>query len=56
MIAKISLIAIGASLVVVAGILYAAPFTPAQSAGAPGAPAASASTPSLNYEFFRTRI
>jgi len=33
MIAKISLIAIGASLVVAAGILYAAPFTAAQSAG-----------------------
>ena len=56
MIAKISLIAIGASLVVVAGILYATPFTGAQSAGALGAPAASGSTPSLNYEFFKTRI
>lgn len=56
MIAKISLKTIGASLVVAASILYAAPFTAAQSAGAPGAPSASATTPSLDYEFFKTRV
>jgi hypothetical protein len=56
MIAKISLVTIGASLVVAAGILYAAPFTAAQSAGAQEATAASSSTPSLNYEFFKTRV
>lgn len=54
MIAKISLITIGASLVVAAGILYPAPFTAAQSAKAQDATAAS--TPSLNYEVFKTRV
>jgi hypothetical protein len=55
MIAKLSLVSIGASLVVAAGLLYAAPFTAAQSA-AQDTKAASASTPSLNYEVFKTRV
>jgi hypothetical protein len=56
MITKMSLTTIVASLVVAAGILYAAPFTAAQSAGAQDTKAASASTPSLNYEVFKTRV
>ena len=57
MIAKTRLITIGASLVVAAGILYAAPFTAAQSAaGTLDEKTLSASTPSLNYEFFKTRV
>jgi hypothetical protein len=54
MIAKMSLITIGASLLVAVGMLYAAPFTAAQSAGAQDATAAS--TPSLNYEVFKARV
>jgi hypothetical protein len=54
MIAKMSLITIGASLLVAVGMLYAAPFTAAQSAGAQDATAAA--TPSLNYEFFKARV
>jgi hypothetical protein len=56
MIGKIRFITIGASVVVAAGLLSAAPFTAAQSAGAQDAKAASASTPSLNYEAFKTRV
>ena len=53
MIARTDLKTIGAGLIVAASFLCAPPFTGAQSAAAP---AASATTPSLNYEFFKTRV
>jgi hypothetical protein len=56
MVAKIRSITIGASLVVAAGILYAAPFTAAKSSAAQDTKAAAASTPSLSYDVFKARV
>ncbi len=58
MISKVRLKRISAGFVVAAGVaLYApAPFAAGQSAGAPAAQAASASRPTLDYEFFKTRV
>ena len=58
MISKVCLKRVGARFSIAAAVaLYApAPFAAAQSAEAPAAQAASASRPTLDYEFFRTRV
>ena len=58
MISKVRPRIIFASFVAASAVALCAPvsFAAAQSAGAPAAKAASSSTPSLDYEFFKTRV
>src|ERR1700676_3688953 len=56
MISKIFPKKMAVSILAITGLYVTAPFTAAQSQGEPVASAASGSKPSLDFEFFKTRV